>query len=100
MASHTVYHSPAIVVSPSPQPSTISLSHSPNCYTTVVPPRPDAVINPPKPRGSVYEIVTAHILEQLEQGVVPWRRPWRAELPCNLVSGKAYRGVNVFLLAS
>jgi antirestriction protein ArdC len=58
------------------------------------------VINPPKPRGSVYEIVTARILEQLERGVVPWRKPWRAELPCNLVSGKAYRGLNVFLLAS
>jgi antirestriction protein ArdC len=49
---------------------------------------------------SVYEIVTARILEQLEHGVVPWRKPWRAELPCNLISGKAYRGVNVFLLAS
>jgi antirestriction protein ArdC len=44
--------------------------------------------------------VTAQILEQLERGVVPWRKPWRAELPCNLVSGKPYRGVNVFLLAS
>jgi len=49
---------------------------------------------------SVYEIVTARILEQLEHGVVPWRKSWRAELPCNLISGKAYRGVNVFLLAS
>jgi len=48
----------------------------------------------------VYEIVTARILEQLEKGVIPWRRPWRAELPMNLISGKAYRGLNVFLLAS
>ena len=71
-----------------------SVSHSHNCYATVVPPLPL------KPRGSVFEIVTARILEQLEQGVVPWRKPWRAELPCNLVSGKPYRGVNVFLLAS
>jgi antirestriction protein ArdC len=31
---------------------------------------------------------------------VPWRKPWRAESPCNLLSGKPYRGVNVFLLAS
>jgi antirestriction protein ArdC len=58
------------------------------------------VVHPPKIRGSVYEIVTARILEQLEKGVVPWRKPWRAEMPCNLISGKLYRGLNVFLLAS
>jgi antirestriction protein ArdC len=79
--------------------ATPSLSHSHNSCATAVPPFQSAVI-PNKPRGSVYEIVTARILEQLEKGVVPWRRPWRAELPCNLISGKPYRGVNVFLLAS
>jgi antirestriction protein ArdC len=50
--------------------------------------------------SSVYQIVTDQILRQLEVGVVPWRKPWRAEPPCNLVSGKEYRGVNPFLLAS
>src|SRR5207244_106438 len=35
---------------------------------------------------------------QLENGVAPWRKPWRTELPVNLVSWKAYRGLNVFLL--
>lgn len=70
-----------------------------NSCATAVPPFLPAV-NPPKPRGSVYEIVTARILEQLERGVVPWKKPWKAELPCNLISGKPYRGVNVFLLAS
>jgi antirestriction protein ArdC len=69
------------------------------CYGTGVAGVPSAV-NPPKPRGSVYEIVTARILEQLASGVVPWHRPWSAELPCNLVSGKAYRGLNTFLLGS
>jgi len=58
------------------------------------------VVHPPKIHSSVYEIVTARILEQLEKGVVPWRKPWRAETPCNLISGKPYRGLNVFLLAS
>ena len=48
--------------------------------------------------ASVYEIVTEQIVEQLENGVAPWRKPWRTELPVNLVSGKAYRGLNVFLL--
>jgi antirestriction protein ArdC len=50
--------------------------------------------------SSVYSIVTEQILKQLESGVVPWRKPWSAEPPCNLVSGKEYRGINPFLLAS
>src|ERR1700738_4730867 len=49
--------------------------------------------------SSVYSIVTEQILKQLESGVVPWRKPWRAEAPCNLVTGKPYRGINPFLLA-
>ena len=27
---------------------------------------------------NVYEIVTEKIINMLEQGVVPWRRPWKA----------------------
>src|ERR1700674_3152296 len=49
--------------------------------------------------SSVYSIVTEQILKQLESGVVPWRKPWRAEAPCNLITGKPYRGINPFLLA-
>jgi antirestriction protein ArdC len=49
--------------------------------------------------SNVYEIITEKIIEQLQNGVVPWRKPWRTELPCNLVSGKVYRGINPFLLA-
>ena len=51
-------------------------------------------------RRNVYEIVTEQIIRQLEQGVAPWHKPWRTEAPCNLVSGKAYRGINPFLLGS
>src|ERR1700726_1546303 len=47
---------------------------------------------------TVYEIVTEQIIKQLETGVAPWRKPWRTEMPCNLVSRKPYRGINVFLL--
>ena len=50
---------------------------------------------------SVYDIVTERILEKLEAGTVPWRKPWSAGgCPKNLVSGKEYRGVNVWLLGS
>jgi antirestriction protein ArdC len=49
-------------------------------------------------RRNVYSIITDQIIRQLESGVAPWHKPWRAELPVNLVSGKPYRGLNVFLL--
>jgi antirestriction protein ArdC len=49
--------------------------------------------------SSVYSIITERIIKQLEGGVVPWRKPWRCEPPCNLISGKPYRGVNPLLLA-
>lgn len=51
----------------------------------------------------VYQIITDRILEKLKQGIVPWRQPWahgEAGMPRNLVSGKPYRGVNIFLLGS
>jgi len=49
---------------------------------------------------NVYEIVTEQVIKQLESGVAPWKKPWRCEPPANLVSGKEYRGINPFLLAS
>lgn len=50
--------------------------------------------------SKTYEIVTEAIIKQLECGVAPWRKPWRTEMPANLVSKKDYRGINIFLLAS
>ena len=51
----------------------------------------------------LYAEVTQRIVEMLEAGVVPWRCPilgkGTAGWPKSLVSGKKYRGVNVFLLA-
>src|SRR5258708_15601580 len=48
---------------------------------------------------TAYEIVTTQVIQQLESGVAPWRKPWRTLPPANLVSKKPYRGINVFLLA-
>ncbi len=49
---------------------------------------------------NIYEIVTEQILEIMAQGVIPWRKPWSARgSHRNLVSGKQYRGINVFLLS-
>lgn len=48
----------------------------------------------------VYSIITERIVHLLDQGVVPWQKPWQSgeQMPQNLVSRKPYRGVNVFLL--
>jgi len=48
----------------------------------------------------VYQIVTDRIISLLEQGTIPWRKPWATSngMPKNLLSQKEYRGVNVFLL--
>lgn len=48
----------------------------------------------------VYEEVTDRIIAALEQGTVPWRRPWVASADAhrNPVSGTEYRGINPFLL--
>ncbi len=49
----------------------------------------------------VYAIVTEKIVNLLEQGVVPWRKPWTSTgLPRNLVSKKPYNGINYFLLSA
>lgn len=49
-----------------------------------------------------YQIMTDRICSLLEQGEIPWRRPWRdngGRMPMNLKSRKEYRGINPLLLA-
>ena len=47
-----------------------------------------------------YERITERIVSLLEQGTVPWHKPWQVKtgLPRNLVTNKPYRGINPFLL--
>src|SRR5665213_3138781 len=49
-----------------------------------------------------YDRITGQIIALLEQGTVPWHKPWKASTgwPRNLVSSKPYRGINVLLLLS
>ena len=53
-------------------------------------------------KPDIYQQVTDRIIQQLEQGVVPWKSPYfsKVGLPRNFSSGKAYQGINVFLLGS
>jgi antirestriction protein ArdC len=49
----------------------------------------------------VYQLVTDQIIALLEKGTVPWKQPWTdAGIPCNLLSKRAYRGINLWLLLS
>ena len=52
---------------------------------------------------SVYEIVTKRIIELMESGEVPWRKPWSGGVSLgdckNLMTGKPYRGINALLTA-
>lgn len=49
----------------------------------------------------VYGEITNQLLDALDKGIIPWKRPWHgASLPTNLFTGKAYRGVNIPILIS
>jgi len=48
---------------------------------------------------SSYARITDDLVALLDAGVVPWRRPWTSRGPCNLVSRRPYRGINVLVLA-
>jgi antirestriction protein ArdC len=47
---------------------------------------------------NIYEMVTDKIIEKLESGVIPWRKPWVNGGAVNWKSQKAYRGINTMLL--
>jgi antirestriction protein ArdC len=56
-----------------------------------------------KTKQDTYQRVTDRIIEALENGTVPWRKPWNTtrrpdgNMPRNLNSGRPYRGINIFL---
>jgi len=46
----------------------------------------------------IYSLVNDRILAAMEQGIIPWRRPWTGNLSTNYDSGRQYRGVNILTL--
>lgn len=48
------------------------------------------------------DVIANRIIQLIEQGnLPPWRKPWRGgvnSIPQNLISKKAYRGINLFIL--
>ncbi|VIO72700.1 DNA primase TraC [Bradyrhizobium ivorense] len=58
-----------------------------------------------KSRATLYEDVTVRIICELEQGIVPWVRPWGSGkeesaigLPRNAATGRSYSGINILIL--
>ena len=49
----------------------------------------------------VFKIVNDQIISALEEGQIPWRKPWVHHNfgPMNAISNKTYSGINFFLLA-
>lgn len=51
-------------------------------------------------RFDIYQHVTDKIIKLLEDNVVPWKKPWHdGGIPSNLITKRAYRGINLLLLA-
>jgi antirestriction protein ArdC len=61
-----------------------------------------AARKPEAPRRDIMQEVTDKIVAALEQGTVPWVKPWRAipgaGMPSNYTTGRPYSGTNVLLL--
>ena len=49
-------------------------------------------------KPDVYQMVTDKILTALDAGVVPWHKPWDTSQAMNALTGRAYKGINVWLL--
>ena len=46
-----------------------------------------------------YEAVYNQIIKKMEDGIIPWKKPWKSYRPCNAKTGRPYNGVNFFLLS-
>lgn len=49
--------------------------------------------------AKVHENILEKILKALDEGHVPWIRPWNAKFDFNAISKKEYRGINQILLS-
>jgi len=48
----------------------------------------------------LYQTVTDKIIALLEQGIIPWHRPWVCGPPMNAITKRPYQGINLWLLLS
>ena len=48
----------------------------------------------------IYQMINKRIIDLLDKGDIPWRKPWISGEPVNFISRKLYRGINPFILIS
>ena len=48
----------------------------------------------------VYRVITDKVIELLERGVVPWRKPWVNGPATRSYKGREYRGINLLTLSA
>lgn len=54
--------------------------------------------------NKVYEQITEKFIKAIEDAIkngtkLPWQKPWTSGVPCNYITRKQYRGINLFLLS-
>ena len=49
-------------------------------------------------KDMIYDKITNEIIKQLKQGKIPWDKPWIGGMAKNLISKKAYQGLNAIML--
>jgi len=51
-------------------------------------------------KTDIYQMITDGMIEKLEEGIVPWQKPWASHnpWPMNISSKRAYRGINTLIL--
>lgn len=45
-----------------------------------------------------YEVITDQLLAAMEKGIIPWRKTWKGNFPCNAFSKSKYKGINQLVL--
>lgn len=48
--------------------------------------------------SDVNKQITEKIIANLERGEIPWKKTWVDGFPKNMLTGRPYNGINVFLL--
>lgn len=51
-------------------------------------------------RADIYNKVTEKLMSKISEGIIPWRRSWSLGVPRNVVSKRAYNGINFLSLIS
>lgn len=46
-----------------------------------------------------YEKIVGRLIEAMEDGIIPWKRPWVGGFAINAISKKPYRGINALMLS-